>query len=82
MSRPVELIKALFSSGTEAALLPMKVCTPPAAVLGLPFDALRAQYAWAVRAGLVERSLLASSRFERQLAALEQMAYGPFARRV
>jgi hypothetical protein len=50
--------------------------------LALPFDALRAQYAGVVRAGFVERSLLASGHVERALAALEQFALGPWARRV
>jgi hypothetical protein len=50
--------------------------------LSLPFDALREQYAQSVRAGIVERSLLASGHFERALGALEQLSYGPFARRV
>jgi hypothetical protein len=50
--------------------------------LALPFDALRAQYAGAVRAGFIERSLLASGRVERALAVLEQFVLGPWARRV
>jgi len=52
------------------------------ALMSLPFDALREQYARAVRTGIVERSLLASGHFERALGALEQLSYGPFARRV
>ncbi|MES2582884.1 MAG: hypothetical protein V4627_09230 [Pseudomonadota bacterium] len=51
-------------------------------VLGLPFDIARAQYARAVQLGLVERSMLASSNFARTLGALEQLALGPWARRV
>ena len=50
--------------------------------LALPFDAMRAQYAVAVNAGLVERSMIASGRFERRLAKLERFVLGPFARRV
>ena len=50
--------------------------------LALPFDALRAQYAGAVQAGFIERSLLASGRVERALAGLEQFVLGPWARRV
>ena len=50
--------------------------------LVLPFDALRAQYAGAVQAGFIERSLLASARFERALAGLEQWMLGPLARRI
>ena len=52
------------------------------AALTLPFDTMRAQYASAVAHGLVERSLLASGKFERTVGALEQLALGPFARRV
>jgi hypothetical protein len=52
------------------------------ALMSLPFDNARAQYAHAVRAGLLARSLLASARFERSVDALERLAYGPFARRV
>jgi len=50
-------------------------------VLALPFDTLRQQYAGAVTAGLVPRSLLDSARLERWLAALEAMTLGPLARR-
>jgi len=50
-------------------------------MLALPFDALRAQYAAAVTAGLVPRSMLASARLERWLAALEALTLGPLARR-
>ncbi len=45
-----------------------------------PFDWMRAQYAQAVRSGLVERSLLAAGRFERDVATLERMTLGPLAR--
>ena len=48
--------------------------------LALPFDVVRAQYAAAVNAGLVERSMIASSRFERTLVKLERLVLGPFAR--
>jgi hypothetical protein len=50
--------------------------------LALPFDTMRAQYAAAVDAGIVERSLIASSRFERTLGMLERFVLGPLARRV
>ncbi len=46
----------------------------------LPFDTLREQYAGAVRAGLIERSLIASAGFERKLGALERSVLGPWAR--
>jgi len=49
-------------------------------VLVMPFDAVRASYARAVRAGLIQRSMLASARFERHLNAVEDLALGPLAR--
>ncbi len=51
-------------------------------ILGLPFDVVRAQYARAVQVGLIERSMLASRDFSRTLAAMEQLALGPWARHV
>ena len=47
-----------------------------------PFDLLRLRYAAAVEAGLVERSLIGASQFERKTAALEQALLGPHARRL
>jgi hypothetical protein len=46
------------------------------------FDLARAQYAAAVQTGLIERSLLASSAFERRLGLLERLLLGPWARTV
>lgn len=46
-----------------------------------PFEAMRAQYAGAVQAGLAPRSLLASGQFERSLDSLERLCLGPLARR-
>ena len=43
-----------------------------AELLTWPFDAMRAQYANAVRAGLIERSILASRDFEVAVAQLER----------
>jgi hypothetical protein len=51
-------------------------------LLTLPFDIAREQYARAVKAGLIERSLLASARFGRTLCALEALTLGPWARKV
>ncbi|WP_342619158.1 hypothetical protein [Rhodoferax sp. GW822-FHT02A01] len=50
-------------------------------MLALPFDVAREQYAKSVRAGLVERSLIASARFEHTISALERLALGCMARR-
>jgi hypothetical protein len=50
--------------------------------LSLPFDAVRAQYAGAVSAGFIRRSMIASGRFERALGSIEQLVLGPLARRV
>jgi len=52
------------------------------ALAAVPFDGLRANYASAVRAGLVQRSILASRDFEHVVGALERLALGPLARRV
>jgi hypothetical protein len=43
---------------------------------------MRAQHALAIRAGLIERSILGSRKFERQVDALETLCLGPFARSV
>lgn len=51
------------------------------AFLGLPFDAIRLHYAACVQAGLIRRSMLESSNFERVLNSLEQLTLGPLARR-
>ena len=50
-------------------------------MLALPFDVAREQYAKSVRAGLVERSLIASARFEHAISALERLTLGCMARR-
>ena len=50
-------------------------------LLALPFDVAREHYAHAVRAGLIQRSMLASARFEHTLAALERATLGWMARR-
>lgn len=49
-------------------------------VMALPFDIARDQYANAVRAGLIERSMLASAQFGQTLNALERLTLGPWAR--
>ena len=51
-------------------------------LLAWPFDAARAQYGAAVRAGILSRSILASRDFERGIGRLERTMLGPFARRV
>jgi hypothetical protein len=50
-------------------------------ILSLPFDLARETYARAVQFGLIKPSLLASARFGRFLATLEQWTLGPLARR-
>ncbi|MGZ5894223.1 MAG: hypothetical protein ACXWJ7_16570 [Caldimonas sp.] len=73
----------LWLDGGLLALAPLagawRACKALAAV---PFDVIRHQYSSAVRAGLIRKSLLASSDFERALGALERMTLGPLARRV
>ncbi|MBE0474257.1 hypothetical protein [Rhodoferax sp.] len=51
-------------------------------VKGMPFDMAREQYAKAVQIGLIQRSMLAWAKFERQIDQLEKMTLGPWARRV
>lgn len=65
---------------SDAALLTRRQAGRPA--LQWPFDAVRAQYASAVRAGFVRNSMLASRDFEHTLGALERLTLGPLARRV
>jgi hypothetical protein len=62
-----DTVEALAQSGSD--------------VMALPFDIARDQYAWAVRAGLIERSLLASAQFGQTLNAWERLTLGPWARR-
>jgi hypothetical protein len=50
-------------------------------VLALPFDMAREHYVKLVRAGWVERSLLASARFEKSISAMERFTLGAMARR-
>ena len=50
------------------------------AFLTVPFDAMRFQYASAVMAGLVQRSIIASAQLERALDTLEKLILGPLAR--
>jgi hypothetical protein len=47
-----------------------------------PFDLVRSEYAAGVQCGAIERSILASAAFERDLGALERLTLGPFARTV
>ncbi len=51
-------------------------------ILCLPFDIARERYAKSVQVGLVKESMLSGARFERDLASLELLALGPWARRV
>jgi hypothetical protein len=71
------------------ASLPPTIGDPAVAVwkscrsaLTWPFDAMRAQHASAVRAGLLPNSMLESRDFEQTVGALERLALGPLARRV
>jgi hypothetical protein len=49
-------------------------------VLALPFDLARVQHAAGVRAGVLPRSLLESTRFEQQMVTMERLTLGPLAR--
>jgi hypothetical protein len=66
-------------AAVHCSLLPARVGTQ---ALHAPFDALRWVHAASVRAGLIHPSLRESAGFENALAALEQAALGPLARRV
>lgn len=52
------------------------------AMAAVPFDALRAGRASAVKAGLLPNSMLAARDFEQVVGALERATLGPLARRV
>ena len=68
------------SSSKNPSPLPMTTSNLLQTVLCLPFDLARMNYAAAVRAGLIERSMLASARFGRFLVAMEMAVLGPLAR--
>lgn len=53
----------------------------PGDLMAWPFDMARAQYAQSVRWGWIERSLLASARFNQMLVTMETLMLGPWARR-
>lgn len=69
-------LTAVFSTGTPGAEVPSFLARGFAA----PFDLARDVHAQAVKAGLIERSMLESAKFEHQLDALEHLVLGPFAR--
>ena len=50
--------------------------------MALPFDVARERYANAVRAGWIERSMLASAQFGQTLNAMENLTLGPWARKL
>lgn len=97
-SWPFEWAGTLFhlhASTRRTALTRLDPCVPATAIglieaavacpvssVAAGFDLIRSNYAAAVQAGLVERSLLASGALERQLAMLERVTLGPWARRV
>lgn len=51
-------------------------------VLAQPFESARVMYAWAVRFGMFENSLLDSSRFGRDISFMEKLTLGPWARQL
>ena len=72
-------VGSLPPPGSEARLAD-SAATWHASGVGAGFDLVRAHYAAAVQAGLIQRSLLASGALERRLAALERIALGSKAR--
>jgi hypothetical protein len=74
---------ACTASQAEDLVAPLQTAREAATyLLAWPFDAARAQYGAAVRAGILSRSILASRDFERGIGRLERTMLGPFARRV
>lgn len=69
---------ASYSKDSGTALKTTK--TTLQAALCLPFDLARRNYATAVRAGLIERSMLASAKFGKLLNQMESITLGPLAR--
>jgi hypothetical protein len=67
---------AVLSRGTPVSL----VLPCLARGLAAPFDFARDVHAQAVKAGIIERSMLESAKFEYQLDALEHLLLGMFAR--
>lgn len=61
-----------------ASILPLT--THP--VWTLPFDAARQAYTEAVKAGLLPKSMIATSRFHRSVDNWEKLSLGPVARQV
>jgi hypothetical protein len=76
------LALAVLPSPAAAARLADAARGWQAGAVSAVFDVARAQYAAGVQAGLIERSLLASSAFERRLGLLERLTLGPWARSV
>lgn len=81
MESPMSTLTTLMLGGMQQASQHQKQASQHQKVLfSLPFDMAREQYSKAVRAGLMEKSLIASARFERALSALEVCTLGPWAR--
>ncbi len=86
MSPIFELIKALSpqvpsrQDRDAMALSQARMARVGREFLALPFDMAREQYAKSVRAGLVERSMIASARVEHTISAMEQLTLGCMAR--
>jgi hypothetical protein len=66
------------SGGLAAAAAMSRVVSD---FLALPMDIARERYAKAVKAGLIERSLLKSALFGQRLNAFEKLMLGPMARK-
>lgn len=71
MSYPQTMANTAASLGKTSSLM-----------LGMPFDIAREQYAKAVQAGIIEKSMLKWAKFERELSAMEKLTLGPWARHV
>lgn len=67
-----------MQTATFASVLPFNA-TP---VWALPFDTARQAYTEAVKAGLLPKSMIATSNFHRHVDSWEKISLGPIARRV
>lgn len=75
----MEQSKMYLQSVLEAAAVIERATAP---LLALPFDTARELYSVTVHIGFIERLMLAWTKFERTLDALEKLTLGPWARRV
>jgi len=74
----LDLLQRPGAKAADQVLRALRDCA--GGVLALPFDLARVQHAAGVRAGVLPRSLLESTRFEQQMVTMERFTLGPLAR--